>query len=139
MGLSRSQSEEVYDAKLQEQFEKNYTASLKYLNSICQASRYEVLNWTEKSFGDALMYAVSIMSTIGKKVQSVYNVQCIILYILYIQCILYTIHSTAYNPSVYMVHSRMGCVLPPHVATQAYYDWICLHWTSTLWGLHWYV
>ena len=72
IGLNDSLPVEQYSSILGGQMSKNFTASKLYFTANCSYAKYILTNWNAKRNGDAFMYAVSVISTVGK----VYYTRC---------------------------------------------------------------
>ena len=67
IGLTQSLSEEKYTEIFEKQMKRNITVSTNYTRTQCSYAKYNLTNWNAKEGGDAFMYAVSIMSTVGEE------------------------------------------------------------------------
>ena len=72
IGLNESLPVEQYSAILEEQMNKNFTASKLHFAANCSYAKYILTSWNAKLNGDAFMYAVSVISTVGKIAQNVF-------------------------------------------------------------------
>ena len=66
IGLDDSLPVEQYSSILGGQMSKNFTASKLYFTANCSYAKYILTSWNAKRNGDAFMYAVSVISTVGK-------------------------------------------------------------------------
>lgn len=56
--------EKIFEQYLS-QIDKNYSALLRVFKLECDVAYYKLTDWDKKSGGDSLMYASSILSTVG--------------------------------------------------------------------------
>ena len=66
IGLKKTLPEFEYERILNKQFIHNFTLLKVYFQKNCSFAHYNLTAWNAKSGGDAFMYAVSIMSTVGR-------------------------------------------------------------------------
>ena len=68
IGLTESLSVEDYSKILAKQLNENLTRIGRFNGARCSYAKYNLTAWNAKTGGDAFMYTISIMSTIGKNI-----------------------------------------------------------------------
>ena len=67
IGLNESIPEGIYVEKLSRQLKENMTRLEEYVEKKCAVAKGRLVDWNNKAWGDAFMYSVSVMSTVGEK------------------------------------------------------------------------
>jgi len=65
IGLNESIPEGIYVEKLSRQLKENMTRLEEYVEKKCAVAKGRLVDWNNKAWGDAFMYSVSVMSTVG--------------------------------------------------------------------------
>ena len=67
IGLTDTLSEDDYSKIIDKQMDKNVTFFAKMYGASCSYAKWNLTAWNAKPNGDAFLYAVSIISTVGMK------------------------------------------------------------------------
>ena len=77
---------EDYSKILAKQLNENLTRIGRFNGASCSYAKYNLTAWNAKTGGDAFMYTISIMSTIGINTPNIMNKSTV--KIMFVQCLL---------------------------------------------------